>query len=274
MQKVNRMMMKTVAVLLILVLITTSILSGTLAKYVSAKSAAANVALKNFGVNVSFSFSSEIKNLYGEDILNDSTKTTKSGDSVIVTLSNLKMAPGDSFLDAIHVNISGTAGTRIKVLIEPGFYYNQAIAAAEKGVPIELYMKCLDESNKNASTTLIRQWNSMDYSYQGKAMQRNVAVLLEQRLGGTAQSRYIDQMPRYGYIEKIFESETQVEFYSQNDTNKQVPINDLYFGFAWPETSDANDTWFIENHSNASLSMFVKITVEQVTDDYVIPVET
>ena len=86
MRKANRIMMGTVSILLCLVLVTTSVLSGIFAKYVTNRKAEANVAFKKWGITVT----------PGSD-LEDSYSTVIDGEDRVVVSSTLDgnlMAPG------------------------------------------------------------------------------------------------------------------------------------------------------------------------------------
>lgn len=81
MKKLTKRLTMIVAILLSLVLLSSSVVSTTLAKYVVAKNATTTVTLNKFGVEVTFS--------------GTGNATTKKGDSVTYT-NTLAMSPGDS----------------------------------------------------------------------------------------------------------------------------------------------------------------------------------
>ena len=86
MRKTNRIMMGTVSILLCLVLVTTSVLSGIFAKYVTNRKAEANVTFKKWGITVT----------PGSDLEESYSKVIDGEDKVVVssTLSGNLMAPG------------------------------------------------------------------------------------------------------------------------------------------------------------------------------------
>ena len=86
MRKTNRIMMGTVSILLCLVLVTTSVLSGIFAKYVTNQKAEANVAFKKWGITVT----------PGSNLEESYSKVVEGEDKVVVSsnLSGNLMVPG------------------------------------------------------------------------------------------------------------------------------------------------------------------------------------
>lgn len=102
MKKFNKILMMTVAILLTLVLASTSVVSGIFAKYVITKSASTEVSLKAFGVTLTVDGGA-----YGTVTRTpDATSSTPSTLSVSVT--NLQLAPGDTLDDVVKFTIAGT----------------------------------------------------------------------------------------------------------------------------------------------------------------------
>ena len=97
MRKTNRIMMGTVSILLCLVLVTTSVLSGIFAKFVTKRNVEANIAFKKWGITVT----------PGSD-LEDSYSTVIDGENKVTVSSNLSgklLAPGTRGAFAyLHVN--------------------------------------------------------------------------------------------------------------------------------------------------------------------------
>lgn len=97
MRRANKILMATVAILLCLVLITTSVVSGVFAKYAIKKQASTSVSFQSFGVTVELTPDSNLKTL----------SEVKKGDSASVMFEELPMAPGDEFYKALKVEIGG-----------------------------------------------------------------------------------------------------------------------------------------------------------------------
>lgn len=100
MKKFTKRLTMIVAILLSLVLLTSSIVSTTLAKYVVSKSAEVTATLNKFGVEVTFS--------------GTGTATTKKGDSVTY-INTLAMSPGDE--GTITAKIKGKPTVDAKITI-------------------------------------------------------------------------------------------------------------------------------------------------------------
>ena len=112
MKKVNRILMAVIAILLSLVLISTSVVSGIFAKYVIKKSVEAPIIFRKFGVSLKMEVDSDLVS---------KIKTQKQlGDSIMVEIENLVLSPGDDFSDALKFTISGTPNVNVKLKIIVG----------------------------------------------------------------------------------------------------------------------------------------------------------
>ena len=130
MKKANKILMAMVAILLSLVLISTSVVSGVFARFVQTKSATTTVSFKKFGVSMEVTAPSNVTKV------ND-------GQDVAVTLNNLQIAPGYSDYYLVQVKFSGepTVITHLKVAVDielsPKFY-----------VPADKFPEYSDKTNK------------------------------------------------------------------------------------------------------------------------------
>ena len=99
MKKFNKILMMTVAILLTLVLASTSVVSGIFAKYVVTKSASTEVSLKAFGITLTVEGKSGL-----------SVETTPSGTSGVntmsVTVKDLQLTPGQTIDDVVKFTIA------------------------------------------------------------------------------------------------------------------------------------------------------------------------
>ena len=114
MRKVNKILMATVSILLCLVLISTSVVSGIYAKFVITKSGDATVSLKAFGVRLDMSIDEDALEDAGADVetVEDLNEVTKS-----VTITGLKMAPGVTLDDVIRVAVDGTQNVHFNFIV-------------------------------------------------------------------------------------------------------------------------------------------------------------
>ena len=113
MRRANKILMATVAVLLCLVLISTSIVSGVFARFAITKKAETTVKLEQFGVKIELTPDANL------------VKKTeiKKGDSATVEFSNLQMVPGDSFYNALNVKVTGAPTVDVVLRITCHIYY-------------------------------------------------------------------------------------------------------------------------------------------------------
>ncbi len=113
MRKANKIVMMTVAMLLSAVLLTTSALSGTLAKYVTSggpHSESARVA--KWGVTVrAWVNDNDIARLRAAG----ATVNTSETDKAMVTITGLKLKPGDDFSDVVKFEVSGSPEVKARV---------------------------------------------------------------------------------------------------------------------------------------------------------------
>ena len=113
-RRANRILMAIVLLLLCLVLMTTSIVSGIFAKYTVQKQILLTLGFESFGIKVEAYVRDDIRELVGSGY---------SDNSGHITVSNLWMNPGDSFEDAVTFKVTGkpTTGARITISakIEP-----------------------------------------------------------------------------------------------------------------------------------------------------------
>lgn len=96
MRKINKIMMMTVAILLSLVLITSSVVSGTLAKYTTSSSTSDSARVAKWGVTVEASYGEEFHDVVTNKNETDEGKKvviTPNSDGIGVKITNLKLAP-------------------------------------------------------------------------------------------------------------------------------------------------------------------------------------
>lgn len=123
MKKSKKILMATVAILLCLVLLSSSIVSGIYAKFVITKSAELPVKFKAFGVEVELIPSNAlITAVGGQDAYNECAKV--NGNSVSITIDDLAMRPGVDLTDAIRFKLTGTPNTRIKLVLDIDIDYD------------------------------------------------------------------------------------------------------------------------------------------------------
>lgn len=95
MKKHNKNLMKVVAVLLSLVLLTSAVVSSTFAKYVVTKDASVEATLTKYNLTVNLAVNGPAQ----------SANPTKKGDSISYTYNAVKLKPGDNYSNLIEASI-------------------------------------------------------------------------------------------------------------------------------------------------------------------------
>ena len=122
MRKANKIIMATVAILLCLVLITTSVASGIFAKFVVTKSGEATITFTKFGVTVTMSASG----LNKFDSKNKVSAETFKSTGGVITISGLTLAPGDYYGNAVKFTFSTKPSVTAKIVITPTITFYDA----------------------------------------------------------------------------------------------------------------------------------------------------
>ena len=118
MKKFSKRLTMVVAILLCLVLITSSAVSTTLAKYVITKDATTSVGLEKFGVTVT---------LTGPTT--STTSTSSIGDSTTIVYKSTSLTPGAT-AKKITASISGKPTVEAKITIDVSVSYSQSSGTA------------------------------------------------------------------------------------------------------------------------------------------------
>ena len=175
MKKFNKILMMTVAILLTLVLASTSVVSGIFAKYVVTKSASTEVSLKAFGITL------KVEGTQGTSINYSPTDSNKDT-AISVSVSGLQLAPGETLDDVVKFTIAadGTGGKpnvdKVKIKIKTtvsdisGFNVTSSMVDGAQGknyIPIEFKAKV-----GNTSKTVCSAWTLPDDS---AALQNSIA---------------------------------------------------------------------------------------------------
>ena len=107
-RRANRILMAIVLILLCLVLMTTSVVSGIFAKYTVQKHVSLVLGFESFGIKVEVLVRDDIKQIVGSGYQDNSGH---------ITVENLWLRPGDSYEDAVTFKVTGRPTTAAKVTI-------------------------------------------------------------------------------------------------------------------------------------------------------------
>ena len=241
-KRFNKILMMTVAILLCLVLISTSVVSGIFAKYVITKSAGATVSLKKFGVTLTLTKGSGI-----------TATETKVGDDVIsVTVSSLELEPNQSIDEVVKFAIGGTpnvAGVNLKITTTVSGLANYTAPKGIGGVtatngtkylPIATTATVKTSSEAATTTTLYDAWQS---PASASAIQTGIVSRLRTAIGDTATES--TNVATKKICTKVGDTPT---------------ITYISFGFAWPDKAATSSLNFDEIGTYLA-SIGVKFTV-------------
>lgn len=251
-RRANKILMSIVLILLCLVLITTSVVSGIFAKYTVSKQILMMFGFESFGVKIDISFSQDLIDL---------TKTTPpqltitGEDTAHVVIKTLMLRPGDSYDDAITFTISGnpTANAEVKVntIIGNGQYDNsnppRLISELNSAFTVE--KQAFPDFNDVAAggTVYMPIGFKVNGNYAVSPYSKDVtAASMQQAINSAVPS-------------KTFSKGVQIE-----------PHHTITFGFDWQKNynSGANftneiGTWI--SNKTPTVTVVYEISVEQIT---------
>lgn len=161
--KKNRMM-RLASVLLVLTLLSTSVISGTFAKYVTSDTVSDTARVAKFGVVVSASGS-----LFGKDYVrveDGNTPGTGANLTVVSSDTNKLVAPGtESAPSGLALSVTGQPEVKTTLAITPGENKDIYLANGEYGVMVKA--TGITEENFAAAGTLYTRDSSGVYSVAG-----------------------------------------------------------------------------------------------------------
>lgn len=257
MRKINKIMMITVSILLTLVLITSSVVSGTFAKYASSGQFSATARVAKWGAVV------EITANRPEVVIDT------DGDEIKFSTDALKMGPGSDYSDLMTVKFSGTAEVKLKVKITATVNCDDSkivIPASVAGkatcfIPMGITIK----ENKNDTTFgyLSNPWLEKTSTNGSIAteLQNAIASGFAEKAGFTAANG--------STAEKEFAPNDPIEF-----TLGNKEVSSFYLGFEWPSVYANSETTYDyseiaayimgEFPDVANIGITYTVTVEQV----------
>lgn len=276
MKKVNKALMATVAILLSLVLITTSVVSGIFAKFVDTKSAGATISFKKWGVTVTLTPNETQLDTVNGNHGNQSTFTAtldSTGTNASYEIKNLKLAPGDTLSKLAHFTVSGNAEVplRVNIIIHVNFAesdFTVTTISNNTALDTEAELKKVYPSIDNAIGSCLFPVRFRTYLKRTGADKTESYVNLcnpfraDVKNGTKVETTCASILCDYLDVSKdttVYTSDacvykdfltpgTQIVFHPKpaDDTkaaNEDIDINDFYLGFDYPITSSRpNDT--------------------------------
>ena len=292
MQKKNKILMMVVSSLLCLTLISSCLVSGIFAKYVTTSTTQSRVTFKKMGVNVDV-----IVNKTALEALGATVNLPAADDNAVkagiysVTISNLPIYPGigadpnkdDSStndVDGIYNNLvtfafSGTANMPVKVSIGTDIAYtnlNLKVSGTDASSYLPIGFSC-NAGNYNGTTFTLQETYCMA-SY-AKAGDATTDTNIETEII-TNFDTFSDLTKDGNYACKSFRKSATdaINFTMVNNANTTRAgagtVNAFAQGIYWPFSSSSNDskdTWIVENNPNGSISITYTVKVDQLEND-------
>lgn len=273
MRKINKIMMMTVAILLSLVLITSSVVSGTLAKYTTSSSASDSARVAKWGVTIKAT----------ENLPEGVATIRENVDGIDIKITNLKLGPGDEYPNAIQFEIDGEPEVALMLKItvkasfinedlnnEASFVVDKAVSGLDKDVAIIPFGFTFGLLTDGKTP------NSTDDTILAPGLQKTgVGEAIMDGINNKVKLDYChsNSSPRYGYV-KFYPTDAgnDIVLTSKDET---TTANKFYFGFYWPkdyggegtsysvETFDAISTWLAAN-KDPEFSLNYTISLEQI----------
>ena len=299
MKKANKILMATVAILLSLVLLSTSIVSGIFARFVIKHTATTAITLGRFGVDVSLIPKTSALQNAGADV---ELVKDEANNILSATVTGLKMIPGMEFPDAFKIQFDGTTNVDVKVSIDFCFQYDIEEFHVPAGVgtlnnsgngrnfmPIGFTFGAYNDSTSVVGIDYIKDSDSdktnniTPYNYLDKNTTENYFA------NGIANLIDVNAISIDSPIDNAVEDEkTDYRIYKEFRLTDGVPkdiafysdlngtaINTLIFGFNWPltyssqlygaDTLDLVGTYLASKQYEKTISFTYTIKLEQIT---------
>ena len=247
MKKTNKILARVLVIILSLVLITSSVVSSTFAKYVVAKDAKSTIGLQAFGIEVDLSIKDGV-----------SKTESKKGDSVSYTVSNLTLKPGDDYSNLFTASITKTPTVDANVTITV-----DVTACSE------------DSFSVNASDFTAYDWGqdaTRKYLpigvYYGNKYVVNPYKVCTTTVETTIESAIITELAKHNSLTATAAGNAVSGTFSKNTEIQN--LSNITIGFDWPENyttqvpgSDEIGTWIAKK--TPSFTITYTISVEQDT---------
>ena len=253
MKKFTKRLTMIVAILLSLVLLTSSIVSTTLAKYVVTKSAEVTATLQKFGLEVALSVNSGFS----------TTETKKLGDTLEVTINNIKLQPGNDepkYKNMITASITQSATVAADLIIEVTVEEDDSSNFNVLATNFKNYENCryLPIGVCVAGTDVITPYTKYAATDDiGDKIQTAIAAQIKNTVGGASTN-----------VKSVTQTGGKIE--GSIAANQAVSVSNIGIGFYWPyeytqvEGSNEIGTWIAKNEPTFTITY--KITVQQNAD--------
>lgn len=233
--RVNRILTMAVLILLSLVLITTSVVSGIFAKYTLTRSIKTTLGFMRNGIKVEIEINKDFKYEY----------TVNDEGVGIFKIEDLKLKPGDDFSDALKLIVSGSPVATSTLSVDVSITYNDN-SEPDSNKPFEIptgtfkdiatptyYMPIgfkVGTYNENGVYTC--DYASTPYVSGDDANENGIEAAIENKI---ADFTDLTRTQKHDDASKMYTSK-------QFEVNKRIMFKEnvsaLGFGFDWPVSSD------------------------------------
>ena len=285
MKKVNKILMATVAILLCLVLITTSVVSGVFARFVVKNTVTSTVTFSKFGAKISVNLDALTKDSEGNLI--DGIEVTEyvNANSNTITVTGLKIGPGDMVPNAMRFNLSvdgAKPAVNVQMRLKIEVDYNNS------------YFAITDDSTVDFPDTLIAEGQTKYFMPIGFTLGHNATKdsgyvkVLEPWYNSSTNASYISPDTVSSNIGNGIKNNITNPSVSNSGNERLIgtftagqvpkitikglsttPTSTFDFGYIWPLDENADKdvvSTYIANHmpSDAEFTLKVTLTLESV----------
>lgn len=261
--RVNRILTMAVLILLSLVLITTSVVSGIFAKYTLTRSIMMTLGFERLGISVEIELSDAFKS--AGEVTNSDIQ-----DGVQIVIKNFKMKPGDIFADAFKLTVNGSPIEAAQFVVDVDVAYSNSSFLIPAGnfdsiktptyyMPIGFIAGTFGNVSEGESVG--------EYTYNGYAVDPYSQNPADEIAKGIAE--------KVANLTNLEYDETQSMASMNCAANIPITfgenISAIGFGFEWPETydtvSNSNEigTWISNQDPAHTFDITYTIRVEQGT---------
>lgn len=241
-KKANKIMMIVVSLLLALVLMTTCILSGIYAKYITQSKTETKIKLKQFDITITIDYNAVIDTAIANGTITTTQRTDDGQEVVGITLQGLKLTPGDDYWDAISIKMEGSADVPIIVKVTPtakfnntntqdanNFYVQGGVGGLKKGGSLMPYGFTFGIYDSQITK------NNVNITYEQTSV---VDPCLRTGIGAGIADGMIEKVSDFTRttsssreIYKEFNAGIPISFTSEADGTTS---DEIFFGFYWP----------------------------------------
>ena len=235
MRKVNKIMLITVSMLLSLVLITSSVVSTTFAKYATTGQSSTSARVAKWGATIDVTLS---------DTLQGKLNNQEYGDLAIISFDQeraLGMSSGAKYPDALTIKFSGESEVKLKVKLVIGVVYEGGlvvpkdqcgISADTHFVPMGIKMKA-NYNNDGDVTNIVADEFVGNPWFSGNDA-NNLKNIAQSAINAGIKNKIdVDVPDNNACVEKVFAPNEKILFNNGN-------VNELVFSLEWPDNYTDN----------------------------------